>query len=231
MFARWTQENFFKYLMQDYDLDRIAQYTTNKIDDDFKVVNPIYSKLTNKLKKIRAKIARRKVQLYDLIHKNIKDDADKTEKNMKAQIKVKGEMEGFKKQEKESLDKRKEQTYKITIKEMEEKARYNKLDFESKLFQNIIKMICYRAETSFSILLASNYKKKINEFRTLAKNLIKTKANIIPDYQKNTLTVELYSLSNPRDNKAAMEICENLNDTKTKFPGTELEIIYKFATV
>jgi len=231
MFARWTQENFFKYLMQDYDLDRIVQYTTNKIDDDFKVVNPIYSKLTNKLKKIRAKIARRKVQLYDLIHKNIKDDADKTEKNMKAQIKVKGEMEGFKKQEKESLNKRKEQTYKITIKEMEEKARYNKLDFESKLFQNIIKMICYRAETSFSILLASNYKKKINEFRTLAKNLIKTKANIIPDYQKNTLTVELYSLSNPRDNKAAMEICENLNDTKTKFPGTELEIIYKFATV
>jgi len=231
MFARWTQENFFKYMMQDYDLDKIAQYTINEINNDIKVVNPVYSKLTNKLKKIREKIARRKAKIYDLIHKNIEEDADKTEKNMKAQVLLNQEKHELQNQEKELVNKRKQESYKITIKEMEEKVRYNKLDFESKLFQNIIKMICYRAETSFGILLASNYKKKVNEFRSLVKNLIKTKANIIPDYQKNTLPVELYSLSNPRDNKAAMDICKNLNDTKTKFPGTDLEIIYKFATV
>ena len=113
---------------------------------------------------------------------------------------------------------------------MEEKERYNKLDIESKLIQNIIKMICYRAETSFSILLAANYKKKMHEMRALTKSLIKTKANIIPDYKNETLMVELYSLSNPRDNKAAIEVCQTLNDSETKFPGTNLKLIYKFAT-
>ena len=113
---------------------------------------------------------------------------------------------------------------------MEEKARYNKLDTESKLFQNIIKMICYRAETSFSILLAKDYKKKTSEMRTLTKSLINSKANIIPDYKNGTLTVELYSLSNPRDNKAAIEICQTLNNSEIIFPGTNLKLIYKFAT-
>ena len=66
--------------------------------------------------------------------------------------------------------------------------------------------------------------------RALTKSLIKTKANIIPDNFKKTLTVELYSLSNPRDNNAAEKICQILNETETKFPGTDLKIIYKFAS-
>jgi len=230
MFSRWAQENFFKYLRSDYDLDRIVYYLVNEIDNDFKVVNPLHRKLTNKLKKTREKIARRKAKLYELIHKNLNDNANKTEKNFIDQSKIKEELQEFEAEEKELIEKRNQHPYKITIKEMEEKVRYNKLDIESKLFQNIIKMICYRAETSFSILLAANYKKKIHEMRALTKSLIKTKANIIPDYKNETLTVELYSLSNPRDNKAAIEICQILNDSETKFPGTNLKLIYKFAT-
>lgn len=230
IFSRWTQENFFKYLRQEYDLDKIVHYIVNIIDDDVKVVNPKHSKLTNKLSKIREKISRRKALLYELVNKNLNDDSDKTEENFKKQGKIEEELQQFEIQENELLKERKKHPYKITIKEMEEKARYNKLDFESKLFQNIIKMICYRAETSFSILLASNYKKKINEMRVLTKSLIKTKANIIPDYENETLTVELYSLSNPRDNDAAKRICQILNESKTKFPGTNLQLFYKFAT-
>jgi len=67
--------------------------------------------------------------------------------------------------------------------------------------------------------------------RSLTKSLIKTKTNIIPDYNKETLTVELYSLSTPRDNKAALEICQTLNDSQTIFPGTNLKLIYKIATL
>ncbi len=231
MFSRWTQENFFKYLRADYDLDRIVHYIVNKIDNAVKVVNPLHRKLTYKLKTTREKIARRKAILYDLIHENLTDVPDEIEKNLANQCITKEELKQFEADEKDLIEQRKEQSYKITIKEMEENVRYNKLDIESKLFQNIIKMICYRAETSFSILLSANYKKKTNQMRELTKRLIKTKANIIPDYKNETLTIELYSLSNPRDNKAAKEVCQILNDSETKFPKTNLKLIYKFATV
>jgi len=113
---------------------------------------------------------------------------------------------------------------------MEEQNRYNKLDFESKLFQNVIKMICYRAESTFSVLMSADYKKKENEMRALTKSLINTKANIIPDEVNKTLTVQLYSLSNNRDNIAVGKMCHILNDSKTFFPGTKLQLIYKFGT-
>lgn len=230
MFTRWTQENFFKYLRADYDLDKIVHYVTNEINKDFKVVNPTYRKLTYQIKKTAEKISRRKAKLFDLINQNIKEDVDKTPENINKQSQLTEEIETLENQQEDLSLQRKEHPYKITIAEMQEEIRYNKLDIESKLLQNIIKMICYRAETSFSILLAVDYKKKTNEMRALTKSLINTKANIIPDYAKQTLTVQLYSLSCPRDNKAAKQICETLNQSQTKFPGTELVLIYEIAT-
>ncbi len=192
MFSRWTQENFFKYMRSDYDLDHIVHYLVNQINEDFKVVNPLHRNLTNKLKNLRNKITIKEANLYRAVEQNIKDDIDNTTKNTKKQIALKEELSLLKTTEQEYIKERKEYPYQITIKEMKEEERYNKLDIESKLFQNIIKMICYRAETSFAILLASNYKKKINEMRALTKSLINTKVNIIPDYKNEILTIELF---------------------------------------
>ena len=60
MFARWSQENFFRYLRLDYDFDKIAQYLVRQINNEFMVVNPAHNKLEYQLKKTREKIARRK---------------------------------------------------------------------------------------------------------------------------------------------------------------------------
>lgn len=231
MFSRWTQENFFKYLKENYDMDKISYNIVNQIDDEVVVVNPIHSKLTYKIKKIKEKIDRRKLKLYELIKENVQTQLDsKTDKNFKKQSELKEEIQILETEHQELIQERKKHPYHVKIKEMDQSIRYNKLDEESKLFQNVIKMICYRAETNFALLLSSEYKKKLNEMRALTQSLINTKANIIPDYTNNTLTVELYSLSNPRDNKAIENILDVLNSSETLFPGTNLKLIYKFGT-
>lgn len=40
MFARWSQENFFKYAREHYSLDRLVDYSTEVISDPLQVVNP-----------------------------------------------------------------------------------------------------------------------------------------------------------------------------------------------
>lgn len=40
MFARWSQENYFKYAREHYNLDRLAGYATQEITDPIEVVNP-----------------------------------------------------------------------------------------------------------------------------------------------------------------------------------------------
>ncbi len=92
-------------------------------------------------------------------------------------------------------------------------------------------MICYRAETAFTNLLAIHYKKKTNEIRAFVKSIIFTKADIMTNYKNNTLAIVLYSLATNRDNMAIENISQILNETETVFPGTELRLIFKTATV
>ncbi|NEW85347.1 MAG: hypothetical protein GZ094_23700 [Mariniphaga sp.] len=231
MFARWTQENFFKYMRQEYDIDRIVQYGIDELDNNIEVVNREYSILTQGLKKNREKTARRQAQLFLLQEENAKSEKRQTSKNLLDQLKLREEIERFKTEEQALISKRKLQPYKITIGQMPEPTRYNKLKTESKHLQNIIKMICYRAETSFANLLAIHYKKKTNEIRALVKSIIFTKADLMPNYQDKTLTITLYSLATNRDNTAIENIIQILNDTETIFSGTDLTLIYKTATI
>jgi len=140
MFTRLTQEIFFKYLIHEYDLYRIVNYIVKQIDDDFIVGNPIYSKLTNSLKKLREKLSRRKAILYQVIHQNVTETADKTGENKQKQTTIIQEITRLEKQEEELIQERKKHCYKIKIKEMQANTLYNKLDIESKHFQNIIKI-------------------------------------------------------------------------------------------
>jgi hypothetical protein len=231
MFARWSQENFFKYMRQEYDLDRIMQYGIDELDGNIMVVNREYSNLTHHLKKTREKIARRKAQLFSLEEENTKTELDQTRQNLHKQLKLLDELEILAKEEDDIIEKRKQQPYKITIGNMPETERYNKLKTEGKHLQNIIKMICYRAETAFANILAIDYKKKTNEIRALVKSIIFTQADLMPDYKNNTLTITLYALATKRDNNAIENICQLLNDTETIYPGTDLRLVYKTATI
>lgn len=231
MFSRWTQENFFRYMRQEYDIDRIVQYGVDKLDQTIMVVNQEYSILTQKLKKLREKKARRQAKLYDLVTENIKGEMEQTGENIEKQLYFRKEIELLEAEEHDLLALRKKQPYKVSIGEMPEHTRYNKLKTESKHLQNIIKIICYRAEASVANLLAAHYKKSSNEIRALVKSIIFAKADIYPDYHTNNLTVRLNSLATPRDNMAVREICQILNDYEAVFPGTNLKLCFKTATL
>jgi len=232
MFARWSQENFFRYMRQEYDIDRIIQYGVVELDKNIKVVNREYSNLTYRLKKIREKISRRQSKLYLLEEENTKTGLEEqSAKNIAKQQELVEELTSFREEEKRLIIERKKHPYKIPIGKMPENHRYNKLKTESRHLQNIIKMICYRAETALANILASEYKKSKNEIRALIKTLISTQADITPDYEQNTLTVNLYSLASQRDNSAIANICHVLNQTETLYPGTDLRLFFKNATL
>ena len=227
MFSRWSQENFFRYMRQEYDIDRIMQYGVDKLDKTIMVVNREYSNTTYRLKKLREKKARCQAKLYVLVEENIEGELEQTEKNMRAQLEYRQMVESLEAEEQALIEQRKQQPYRISVGEMPEDARYNKLKMESKHLQNIIKIICYRAETAIANLLAGYYRRSTNEIRALAKSIMFAKADIYPDYQTNTLTVRLNSLATPRDNMAIREIYQTLNDYEAVFPGTRLKLVYK----
>jgi hypothetical protein len=88
-------------------------------------------------------------------------------------------------------------------------------------------MIAYRAETTLTGMITQYYKNAENEGRQLVQEILQSDADLEPNYNDNTLTITLHSLSTPRANKAAEKLCSQLNDTQTIYPQTCLKLIFK----
>ncbi len=73
MFARWTQENYFKYMIENFDFDKMIEYGTEKIDSKIKLVNPEYRKKSYQIKKTREKKRRKEAKyIVKSNHRGIK---------------------------------------------------------------------------------------------------------------------------------------------------------------
>ena len=66
MFARWCQENFFKYMRQNYNLDRLVEYGTEVIPDTTRVVNPAWRLLDSQIRRQNALLSREQVQFAQI---------------------------------------------------------------------------------------------------------------------------------------------------------------------
>jgi hypothetical protein len=139
----------------------------------------------------------------------------------------KEKIEDFRKQEETLLLQRSRIKPRLKVIQMPEEKRCNKLKTESKLLMNVLRMICYRAESAVAQYIAPYLAKEEDEKRMVVKQIIQSSADISPDYINKTLTVILHSLSANQFNNAASELVQLLNQTETIFPGTNLCMIYK----
>ena len=227
MFSRWSQENFFRYLTLDFDFDKMWQYGTQELADTKKIVNPDYRALSNKIKKIREKLSRLKAKLANEIDQIINATIDKIPQYTIKQVKIIEQIEAVKAQENILVEKREATAPKIKLAEMPAEKRYNQLKPEHKYFINIIKMICYRAETSLLQTLKPFTNPVNHEERMILKQLFTTPADIIPDYSNKILTIKIKGLAANRYNQAVIKILLELNNTKTIYPQTDLTLVYE----
>jgi hypothetical protein len=239
MFGRWVQENFFRYLRQDYAFDKIIQYSIDEIDKTVMVVNREYSNIQYEIKRCREKLYRLKANIYKLQQNALQESEnkkpdEKTKKTGSWFTKTLQMVEKAQQMEQEIerlINKRKHIKYKIPLCEMPENERYTKLHQESKYLMNIIKMICYRAETAMANKLAPHFSRAEDEIRTLVKAITRLTIDIEPDIGNSTLNITLYPMANLRSQNALTNIIEQINDTKTVYPGTVLIMKFKIATM
>jgi Transposase protein len=231
MFGRWSQENFFRYMIMDYDFDKMIEFGTEAIDENKEVVNPQYRQLTHRLKKEKEKTARLKARLYPLTEQSIEAALDDMPVLLNKQTMLLEQIEKQQQTEDELQEQRSKIATRIKLKDMPDQTRYNKLKQESKMLMNIIKMICYRAETAVANELQPYLPGAKDEKRMLIKQIIQNNADLMPDYESKSLTVILHTLSAPRFNKAAANLADILNQTETIFPGTDLQLKFKISAV
>ena len=94
-----------------------------------------------------------------------------------------------------------------------------------------IKMIAYRAETSLATLIRPRLSfHHRDEAKTILRHLFESSVDLKPDEAKGLLEVSLHNMANPLYDKVANHLCSQLNKTETKYPGTNLRLVYKMVS-
>ena len=228
MFARWSQENFYKYMRQHYNLDRLAEYGTEPVPDLIQAVNPAWRQLDSQ---IRAKTETRRRQLALFGAGELQSSLAEPEVTRYEQKKtqLQDEIENLNREIDELKKQRKETPRHIPVKDLPEPDHFSRLLTERKHFIDTIKLIAYRAETSMASLLRDKLSREADT-RTLLRQIYETEIDLVPDLQTNTLTVRLHHLTQAAHDEAVRHLCHELNATETLFPGTDLKLVYQLGS-
>ena len=228
MFARWSQENFFKYCREHYGLDKLIDYGIEPVNETTEVVNPEYRQLNSQIKSCQGKLNRRLANYAALtLDKTI--EPDNVEPYLHKKIGYQDEIEGLQVQIQGLKDKRKAVPHHLQVKDLPEVDQFKQLSTQSKYFIDTIKMIAYRAETAMANLLRESLTRP-DEARSLLRAIYASEADLIPDHKQGILTVKLHALANHSYDKAIRHLCDQLNETETVFPRTNLRLIFKLGT-
>ena len=222
MFARWAQENFFKYAREHFGLDRLIDYRTQEISDPIRVVNPAWRKLDGQVRSGTGKLARLLAQFGALnIEQGI--EPEHIEPLVRKKAALQEQIEQIQAEVQSLKDTRKATAHHIAFKELPESERFRQLSTHSKHLIDTIKMIAYRAETAMANVLGESLSHR-DETRSLLRALYATEADLLPDYTTRTLTVRLHHMANGYSNDAIRKLCDQLNATETLFPRTDLRL-------
>ncbi len=228
LFARWSQENFFRYMREHYSLDRLIEYGTEPIPDAILVVNPAWRKLDSQL---RSKTGRRHRLAAQFGALALSEDP------AEAEVQVFQQRKGNWQEEIQVLDAevddlkqlRKKTEHHIPVKSLQEEDRFTRLRTERKHFLDTLKMIAYRAETSMASLLREHLARG-DDARALLRQLFVTEADLTPDLAANTLTVRLHHLTQAAHDQAIEKLLAELTATQTVFPGTNLTLVFQLGS-
>ena len=221
MFERWRQENFFKYMREEFLLDAVIDYQIEPEDPTRTIPNPERRALDKAIRAARADLAK----LEREYGAAAADNAERRRPTMRgfkiANRRLGKQLRAARARVAQLFQQRRDVPKRVEIRDINEKAVV-KLATERKHLTDIIKMVAYQVESDLLALLRSHYARVDQEGRTLLHELFATAGDIrVTDRE---LQITLAPLSSPHRTRAAQALCEMLDQNATIFPGSRLRM-------
>jgi hypothetical protein len=224
MFERWRQENFFKYLREEYALDALVEYATEPDDPTRQVPNPKWNALDGQLRQARAalKVLPAEYGLKALLNPErqrptmhgFKIAHGKLGRQILEAVKRCRELE----LQRAAVPRR------LPVGQVVE-GPVVKLATERMHLTSLIKMVAYQVESDLFRLIMPHYKRAEEEGRTLVQSMLASAADI--EVSQAELRILIAPLSSAHRTRVLATLCGELNATATRFPGTNLILRYE----
>jgi len=209
---------------EEFLLDALVDYQIEPGDPTRTIPNPDRTKVDKEVKRARAELTKLEQQYFKFAIDHLEDGLPPLRMSKAVYDRLGIKMSDAKKKLDELIAKRKALPKRIEISELGE-AAFVKLSTERKHITNIIKMVAYQAESDLFTMLRPHYARAEHEGRTLLHELFASCGDI--SVTDDTLLICLSPLSSPHRTQAVQALCEPLNNTDTKYPGTNLRIRFE----
>jgi transposase len=227
MFDRWRQENFFKYLRDEFALDALADYATVPDDPTREVPNPAWARVDAQLRQAQAQWDRLQAQ-YGLEALMNPERQRRTMRGFKiAQRKLSRKIWEVGQRVLQLQDRRDKVPRRVPVQSVSPEPVV-KLAPEIKHLTNLVKMVAYQAESELVRTVAPHYRRVQDEGRTLIQAAFLSAADL--EVTATELRVTLLPQSSPHRTRAIAALCEELNSLNTVFPGSRLRLRYAIRT-
>jgi transposase len=227
IFERWRQENFFKYMRQEFLIDALADYDVEPDDPKRTVPNPARKEIEKQLRLERAKLAKLKENHSSVILDYLQGHGSTMRTFSADEKSIRREIAEIVDCIASLVSQRKSLPVRLPVAEARPEQEAVKLSTERKHLTNILKMVAYQIESDLVEYIRPHYARVENEGRTLIQTVLQNAASIEPG--EKVLNITLSPLSSPHRSKALSALCDILNEMKTAFPGTELTMHYSVA--
>jgi hypothetical protein len=229
LFSRWSQENFFHYMMQHFAIDLLNEYGTEEIPETKRpVVNPRWRDLDRRKRSVKSKLTHRQARFAALtLHPESDEPAQAKWEKRKAELleeieQLEHELRGIDSQLKTTPSH-------LDWDKLPEHEKFQRLAPGRKQLVDTVKMIAYRAETALASIVREQLA-RTDDARSLLRDLFCSEADLTPDLAKRVLEVQVHPMTNPRSNRAIAHLLEYLNAAKFTYPGTNLQLVYSIAS-
>ena len=225
MFARWCQENFFRYMRQHYSLDRLVEYGVEPLPETLQVVNPAWRELDRQVRKQTLVLAREGAQFGEL-NLPVEAEGQQTEELVKQKAQLLQSLQARQKELAALKAKRRQNPKHIALKDLPESQRFGQLRLDRKHLVDTIKLIAYRAETAL-VQVVREKLRRWDDARALVRQVFASAVDLRPDHTNKTLKVRLHRLTSAAHDQTLQHLCEELTATETVYPGTDLRLLYE----
>ncbi len=223
MFARWAQENFFKYAERELAIDRLAGYATAEAPGCESVKNPAYVALDARIRRLRADIGTTRAERGRIVLDS--NEADAVAQHILQCQPVDQRLDDLEQQRHELLSQRRSTSKRIALADLPPEKRPRFIAPARTQLLNTIRIAAYRAETALAIELRQHLARK-DDARALLQDLFTHDADLDVNEQAKTLTIRLHHFTNPQASRAIATLLTTLDQTDTVYPGTDLVLRY-----
>ena len=224
MFGRWRQENFFKYMNEEFDLDALVTYATERGDAERDVPNPARKQAEKELRELRAEVAR----LEKEFGAAAADNQERRRRTMRGfkiahselgcQLRAARERVEHKRQQLKAIPTR------VTASEAVGGEPVLRLARQAKRLTDTVKSVAYQVESGLVRLIRQHYTRHEDEGRKLIASAMQLAGDI--EIGPGELRVILAPAASPNRTRAIAALCDELNGMEVEYPGTRLRLRY-----